>query len=77
MAGPHTRSIELLVQQAHRAKGIRYPAAAAAQKEYSKTWYSYALRQRESSKSTSKEVEIESKEFKGAAEVPLGGRTYL
>ncbi|KAF2271868.1 uncharacterized protein EI97DRAFT_241700 [Westerdykella ornata] len=44
MRGSQARSLELLVLQAHRAKGVRYPTAAAAEKEYFKTWYSYALR---------------------------------
>ncbi|ORY13813.1 major facilitator superfamily domain-containing protein [Clohesyomyces aquaticus] len=45
MAGPSTRSLEMLVLQAHRAKGIRYPASN--QKDCFKTWYSYALRRGE------------------------------
>lgn len=77
MSGSHTRSLDLLVKQAHRAKGIRYPTGAASQNEYFKTWYSYALRQGEASKITLKEVQVTGKASKDAAEVPLGGRTYL
>ncbi|CBX99604.1 predicted protein [Plenodomus lingam JN3] len=40
-----TRSLESMVLQAHRAKGVRYPTAS--QKDCFKTWYSYALRQGE------------------------------
>ncbi|RMZ68589.1 major facilitator superfamily domain-containing [Pyrenophora seminiperda CCB06] len=40
-----TRSLETIVLQAHRAKGVRYPTAT--QKECFKTWYSYALRKGE------------------------------
>ncbi|KAF2026748.1 hypothetical protein EK21DRAFT_73492 [Setomelanomma holmii] len=40
-----TRSLESMVLQAHRAKGVRYPTAI--QKDCFKTWYSYALRQGE------------------------------
>ncbi|KAH7401205.1 hypothetical protein BKA66DRAFT_377930, partial [Pyrenochaeta sp. MPI-SDFR-AT-0127] len=45
-----TRSLESIVLQAHRAKGVRYPTAA--QKDCFKTWYSYALRQGEAQKTT-------------------------
>ncbi|KAL5118015.1 hypothetical protein ACEQ8H_004161, partial [Pleosporales sp. CAS-2024a] len=40
-----TRSLQSMVLQAHRAKGVRYPTAA--QRDCFKTWYTYALRQGE------------------------------
>ncbi|KAF2120032.1 hypothetical protein BDV96DRAFT_485769 [Lophiotrema nucula] len=45
MPGPSTRSLEMMVLNAHRAKGVRFPTAT--QKDAFKTWYSYALKQGE------------------------------
>ncbi|KAF2642098.1 hypothetical protein P280DRAFT_541662 [Massarina eburnea CBS 473.64] len=43
MPNLHTRrSLELMILQAHRAKGIRY--LTSSRKDCFKTWYSYALR---------------------------------
>ncbi|KAF2123500.1 hypothetical protein P153DRAFT_257447, partial [Dothidotthia symphoricarpi CBS 119687] len=44
------RSLETMVLQAHRAKGMRYPTHG--QKEYLKTWYSYTLRRGEVEKTS-------------------------
>ncbi|KAF1994564.1 hypothetical protein P154DRAFT_526998 [Amniculicola lignicola CBS 123094] len=75
MPGASTRSLETMVLQAHRAKGIRYPASA--QKECFKTWYSYALRKGEVHKTTSKEMRDHGRHLKEIKEAAPGGRTYL
>ncbi|OWY42445.1 major facilitator superfamily like protein [Alternaria alternata] len=64
-----------MVLQAHRAKGVRYPTAS--QKECFKTWYSYALRQGEVTKTSPKVIEEHAKHLKeikeAAPEVRLTG----
>lgn len=70
-----TRSLETMVLQAHRAKGVRYPTAT--QKEYFKTWYSYALRQGEVRKTSPKAIEEHGRYLKEVREAAPGGRTYL
>ncbi|CAN9472565.1 unnamed protein product [Alternaria alternata] len=70
-----TRSLETMVLQAHRAKGVRYPTAS--QKECFKTWYSYALRQGEVTKTSPKVIEEHAKHLKDIKEAAPGGRTYI
>lgn len=78
MPGPQTRSLEMLVLQAHRAKGVRYPATAGAQKECFKTWYSYALRRGEvTSTTTPKEIMDHGREQQEVRDAPPGSRTYM
>ncbi|KAI4944480.1 hypothetical protein J4E86_009539 [Alternaria arbusti] len=62
-----THSLETMVLQAHRAKG----------KECFKTWYSYALRQGEVTKTSPKVIEEHGKHLKEIKEAAPGGRTYL
>ncbi|CAN9118186.1 unnamed protein product [Alternaria sp. RS040] len=57
-----TRSLETMVLQAHRAKG---------------TWYSYALRQGEVTKTSPKVIEEHAKHLKEIKEAAPGGRTYI
>ncbi|KAF2657684.1 hypothetical protein K491DRAFT_690931 [Lophiostoma macrostomum CBS 122681] len=77
MPGPQTRSLELLVLQAHRAKGVRYPTSA--QKDCFKTWYSYALRRGEVEKTstTAKEIKDHARQLRQIRETAPDGRTYL
>jgi hypothetical protein len=75
MPGPRTKPLDLLVLQAHRAKGVRFPVAT--QKDCFKTWYSYALRRGEVEKTTPKEMKEHGKYLKGVRESVPGGRTYL
>lgn len=76
MPGPQTRSLELMVLQAHRAKGVRYPTAT--QKDCFKTWYSYALKKGEAgSKTTPTIIQEHARELKEVREAAPGGRTYL
>ncbi|KAF2715587.1 hypothetical protein K504DRAFT_29528, partial [Pleomassaria siparia CBS 279.74] len=75
MPGPSTRSLEMLVLQAHRAKGVRYPIKT--QKDCFKTWYSYALRQGEVFKTTPKMMQEHGKHLRETREPVPGGRTYL
>lgn len=70
-----TRSLESMVIQAHRAKGVRYPTAA--QKDCFKTWYSYALRQGDVEKTNPKVTQEHGKHIPLVREVAPGGRTYL
>ena len=70
-----TRSLESMVLQAHRAKGVRYPTAA--QKDCFKTWYSYALRQGEVDKAAPKVVQEHGRQLREVREAAPGGRTYL
>jgi hypothetical protein len=67
----------MLVLQAHRAKGVRYPTSA--QKDCFKTWYSYALRRGEVEKTatTAKEIQEHGRQLKQIREIGPGGRTYL
>lgn len=75
MPGPQTRSLEMMVLQAHRAKGIRYPTTS--QKDCFKTWYSYALRRGEAEKTTTKALVDHGKQLREVREAAPGGRTYL
>ncbi|KAF2266504.1 hypothetical protein CC78DRAFT_615020 [Lojkania enalia] len=75
MPGPSTRSLEMMVLQAHRAKGVRYPTAT--RKDCFKTWYSYALRRGEVEKTDPKVIEDHGKHLKEVREAAPGGRTYL
>ncbi|KAH9869974.1 hypothetical protein J1614_006895 [Plenodomus biglobosus] len=70
-----TRSLESMVLQAHRAKGVRYPTAL--QKECFKTWYSYALRQGEVQKVSPAILQEHGKHLCDVKEASPGGRTYL
>jgi hypothetical protein len=70
-----TRSLESVVVQAHRAKGVRYPTTT--QKECFKTWYSYALRQGGAEKATPKVMQEHGKYLQEVKEAAPGGRTYL
>ncbi|KAF1844256.1 uncharacterized protein K460DRAFT_388120 [Cucurbitaria berberidis CBS 394.84] len=70
-----TRSLESMVLQAHRAKGVHYPTAA--QKDCFKTWYSYALRQGEAQKTSPKIIQEHGKYLRELREAAPGGRTYL
>ena len=75
MAGAQTRSLELMVLQAHRAKGVRYPLSA--QKECFRTWYSYALRKGEVTTATAEEIRSLGRTVAEDKEAGPGGRTYL
>ena len=75
MPGPSTRSLEMMVLNAHRAKGVRFPTAT--QKDAFKTWYSYALKQGEAQKPTPKAVQEHGKHLQEVKEAAPGGRTYL
>ena len=68
-----TRSLETLVLQAHRAKGVR----GIAQKDCFKTWYSYALRQGEVTKVSPAVIQEHGKHLREVREAGPGGRTYL
>lgn len=70
-----TRSLETLVLNAHRAKGVRYPTAS--QKDCFKTWYSYALRQGEAQKTSSQVLQEHGRQLREMREAAPGGRTYL
>ncbi|KAH6644469.1 hypothetical protein C7974DRAFT_383617 [Boeremia exigua] len=70
-----TRSLESMVLQAHRAKGVRYPTSA--QKDCFKTWYSYALRQGEAGKATTTVLQDHGRQLREMREAAPGGRTYL
>jgi hypothetical protein len=70
-----TRSLESVVVQAHRAKGVRYPTAT--QKDCFKTWYSYALRQGGAEKAVPKVMQEHGKHLQEVKEAAPGGRTYL
>ncbi|KAL6707491.1 hypothetical protein ACN47E_004061 [Coniothyrium glycines] len=70
-----SRSLESMVLQAHRAKGVRYPTAK--QKECFKTWYSYALRQGEIQKTSSAALQEHGRHLQQMREAAPGGRTYL
>jgi hypothetical protein len=65
----------MMVVQALRAKGVRYPATA--QKNAFKTWYSYALKQGEIKKTTPKEIKDHGRYLSEMKEAGPGGRTYL
>ncbi|KAF2736316.1 hypothetical protein EJ04DRAFT_575455 [Polyplosphaeria fusca] len=75
MPGPATRSLEMMVLNAHRAKGVRYPTAS--QKDCFKTWYSYALKRGEVVKTPSKTIQEHGKHLQEVREAGPGGRTYL
>jgi hypothetical protein len=78
MPSVHPRSLELLVLQALRAKGVRYPNTISAQKECFKTWYSYALRRGEVTKATTvKEIQDHGSYLNDVRDRPVGGRTYM
>ncbi|PSN74934.1 hypothetical protein BS50DRAFT_27486 [Corynespora cassiicola Philippines] len=71
-----TRTLEKMVLQAHRAKGVRYPTAS--QKDCLKTWYSYALRKGEAEKPPNPSIAQEhGKQFREVRGPSPGGRTYL
>lgn len=70
-----TRSLETLVLNAHRAKGVRYPTAT--QKDCFKTWYSYALRQGEIQKTSPRALQDHGRHMREMREAAPGGRTYL
>jgi hypothetical protein len=70
-----TRSLETMIVQAHRAKGVRYPTAA--QKDCFKTWYSYALRHGEVHKTTPQIMQEHGKHLREIRVAAPGGRTYL
>lgn len=70
-----TRSLESMVLQAHRAKGVRYPTTA--QKDCFKTWYSYTLRKGEVRKPTPAIMQEHGKHLCDSMETSPGGRTYL
>lgn len=72
---PATRSLEAIVLQAHRAKGVRYPTSA--QKDCFKTWYSYALRRGEADKATPTVLREHGRQLREIREASPGGRTYL
>ena len=75
MPGPQTRTLELMVLQAHRAKGVHYPTSS--QKDCFKTWYSYALKQGEGGKVEPKVIQEHGRHLKETREQAPGGRTYL
>jgi len=70
-----SRSLETLVLQAHRAKGVLYPAAS--QKDCFKTWYSYVLRQGGSEKTKPSGIQQHGKYLREVRQAAPGGRTYL
>jgi hypothetical protein len=70
-----TRSLESMVLQAHRAKGVRYPTSA--QKDCFKTWYSYALRRGEVEKTSPTALREHGRQLREMREAAPGGRTYL
>lgn len=70
-----TRSLESMVLQAHRAKGVRYPTST--QKDCFKTWYSYALRKGEVEKTSAKVIQEHGRHLRAIREAAPGGRTYL
>ncbi|XPS75463.1 hypothetical protein M3J09_007544 [Ascochyta lentis] len=70
-----TRSLESMVLQAHRAKGVRYPTSA--QKDCFKTWYSYALRKGEAEKASPTVLRDHARQLREMRESAPGGRTYL
>ncbi|KAF1980282.1 hypothetical protein BU23DRAFT_548449 [Bimuria novae-zelandiae CBS 107.79] len=70
-----TRSLEMMILQAHRAKGIRYPTSS--QKQSFKTWYSYALRRNGAEKTNSQELLEHGKQLKRERDLTPAGRTYL
>ncbi|KAF1914531.1 hypothetical protein BDU57DRAFT_454119 [Ampelomyces quisqualis] len=72
---PATRSLEAVVLQAHRAKGVRYPTAT--QKDCFKTWYSFALHQGEVEMTTPKVIQDHRKYLREVREAVPDGRTYL
>jgi hypothetical protein len=67
-----TRTLETMILQAHRAKGIRYPTSA--QKQSFKTWYSYALRRGGAEKVSPQGLREYGRE---ARDLTLSGRTYM
>jgi hypothetical protein len=69
------RSLESMVLQAHRAKGVRYPTAS--QKDCFKTWYSYALRRGEVEKVGAPVLQEHGRRLREMREAAPGGRTYL
>ncbi|KAF2194453.1 hypothetical protein K469DRAFT_705904 [Zopfia rhizophila CBS 207.26] len=75
MPGPTTRSLEMMVLNAHRAKGVRYPTVS--QKDCFKTWYSYALRRGGASQTSSKELAEHGRYLREVRHAAPGGRTYL
>jgi hypothetical protein len=70
-----SRSLETMVLQAHRAKGVRYPTAT--QKDCFKTWYSYALRKGEVQKTSPTIIQEHGRHLREIREAAPGGRTYL
>ncbi|KAF2443100.1 hypothetical protein P171DRAFT_433439 [Karstenula rhodostoma CBS 690.94] len=67
-----TRTLETMILNAHRAKGIRYPTAS--QKQSFKTWYSYALRRGGAEKVEAKGLREYGRQ---ARDLTPSGRTYM
>jgi hypothetical protein len=65
----------MMVLNAHRAKGVRYPTAS--QKDCFKTWYSYALKKGEVDKAPAKAIQEHGRHLQEVREAAPGGRTYL
>jgi hypothetical protein len=72
---PSARTLETVILQAHRAKGVRYPTAA--QKNCFKTWYSYALRQGEVQKTSPRALQEHGKHLQEVRDAVPGDRTYM
>lgn len=70
-----TRTLEMMILQAHRAKGIRYPTAS--QKDSFKTWYSYALQNGGADKAKPQGLREHGKQLNGMRDLTPAGRTYL
>jgi hypothetical protein len=75
MPSPSVRSLELLVLQAHRAKGVRYPTSI--KKDCFKTWYSYALRRGGVENTNAKNLQEHGRYIREVRVHAPGGRTYL
>ncbi|KAK7183111.1 hypothetical protein DPSP01_014355 [Paraphaeosphaeria sporulosa] len=67
-----TRTLETMILQAHRAKGIRYPTSS--QKQSFKTWYSYALRRGGAGNVEAKGLREYGRQ---ARDLTPSGRTYM
>ncbi|KAF9734643.1 hypothetical protein PMIN06_009989 [Paraphaeosphaeria minitans] len=67
-----TRTLETMILQAHRAKGIRY--STSSQKQSFKTWYSYALRRGGAEKVEPKDLREYGRQ---ARDLTPSGRTYM
>ena len=67
-----THSLQMLVLQAHRAKGVRYPTYA--QKERFQKWASYALRRNEAEEPNARALEEHGKKLMQEKDQTPSGR---